>query len=75
LEQKEDLENLFQYISIELTNLESATSLIIKLEDKFQIVVRISLCLSINRKRRDNIAQIILEEEKKFEDIMQILPD
>ena len=25
-------------------------------------------------KRRDNIAQIILEEEKKFEDIMQILP-
>jgi alanyl-tRNA synthetase len=29
---------------------------------------------SLIEKRRDNIAQIITEEEKKFEDIMQVLP-
>ena len=33
---KEDLENIFTYISVDLTNLESASSLIHKLESKFQ---------------------------------------
>ncbi len=82
---KEDLENLFQYISIELTNLESATSLIIKLEDKFQSLLEFPYAYpliendklemeNLRKTRVDNFLVVYyVNEEKNHIEIIRVI--